>query len=166
MKNNPEDDFLHDVIGDAASPVFRDEMLEGTLRQVRRRKQLRRVNRGLGIATCVITMVAIAGRWLTHRDLGTRVAVSSNPDSLLVRSVPLGAGCFVVTDPRGVDIVATTPAASVTHISNSLQLFRAIGDEELLASLQGKPAVLVRHGPGEAELVFAVSEEQRQFMVH
>jgi hypothetical protein len=166
MKNNPEDDFLHDVIGDAASPTFRDEMLEGTLRQLRRRKQLRRVNRGLGIAACVIAMVAIAGRWLAHRDQGTQVAVSSTPDPLMVRSVPLGAGCIVATDPRGGEIVANTAAASVAQISNSPELFKAIGDEELLASLQGTPAVLVRHGAGQAELLFAVSDEQRQFMVH
>lgn len=165
MKNNRDDDFLADVLGNAASPEFREGLLQNTLRQVRRRQQIRRLHRGL--ATTALVLVAIA---LVARFVGSpvRKSMPNSPstDTLVVHSVPLAAGNLIPTDPRSVEVLSSRAAVARVQTAPSQDLFKPIGDDELLASLQGTPAVLVRRGPFEAELVFANPEDMKGFPVH
>jgi len=166
MRNNPDDDLLHDVLGDAASPAFRDDLLQDTLHQVRRRKQWRRVNRGLGTVACVIALLLIAARFLPHPTQKPQGAVIATSDPLIVRSSPSGEGCVIATDSRSVEIISSSMTTAMVQTLPPQDLFKTIGDDELLASLQGTPAVLVRHGPFDAELVFANPEDMKGFPVH
>lgn len=165
MKNNRDDDFLADVLGHAASPEFREGLLQNTLRQVRRREQIRRLNRGLATTALVLVAIALVARFV---GLSGRKSTpsSSSTGTLVVHSVPFTAGNLIVTDLRSVEVLSSRAGVAMIQTAPSQDLFKPIGDDELLASLQGTPAILVRRGPFEAELVFANPEDMKGFPVH
>jgi hypothetical protein len=63
---------------------------------------------------------------------------------------------LVETKPGMVHLI-TSLADSVAIIKTdpSKRLFREIDDEQLLTLLAGRPAVLIREGPGRASIEFA-----------
>ncbi len=83
----------------------------------------------------------------------------------LVRTRPLPPGAVVVTTKFS----AAGQAASVpkvVEVATSGGGFRLINDNELLALLADKPAVLIRTGPDSEELVFAKPEDQKAFPLY
>ena len=57
------------------------------------------------------------------------------------------------------EIVAPIP--TVIEIATASGGFHSINDDELLAMLADKPAVLIRTGPHSEELVFANPDDQK-----
>jgi hypothetical protein len=55
-------------------------------------------------------------------------------------------------------MISSIATVASVQASPSQQLFKWIGDDELLASLHGTPAVLIRRGPLDVELVFAIPD--------
>jgi hypothetical protein len=160
MRNDSNRDcLLEDVLGEAASPVFRGRLLERGLQEVRHRRRLRQLRRGILTAACVGLAVALAARFAVFE--GVR---SAKANSLLVRSRPLSAGMITGTKPRGVGLVNSVNT-SVAFVRSSAGLYRVVGDEELLGLVAGRPAALVRRGPSEAELVFGNPADRDGFRV-
>src|ERR1041385_6934890 len=103
MKPIPEE-LLDELIEDAAPPEFRTAVLEQTLRQARRRKQVRRLNS----ACATIAIIAIAAWLLRPSPPGTTVLNPSRPpDLIVVHSRPLNPAQLVSTQPHGVPTVAS-----------------------------------------------------------
>jgi len=82
----------------------------------------------------------------------------------LVRTQPLPEIDLITTRQSSVQIVASISA--VAQISTTSGGFRQINDNELLALLAGKPAVLIRTGPHSEELVFANPIDQKGFPIN
>jgi hypothetical protein len=80
----------------------------------------------------------------------------------LIRTRPLPANVFVRT--RSFPATGfVLPGPSVIEVTTTGGGFRLINDDELLALLADKPAVLIRTGPHSEELVFANPEDQKGF---
>jgi hypothetical protein len=92
-------------------------------------------------------------------------ALKSLPASYeLVHTQPLPDGAIVVTRPlAGDQLVASAPAAIIVHTSDGI---REISDDELLALIGSKRAVLIRVGPGSERLVFSNPEDEKGFPVN
>ena len=155
--------LLDEVLEEAAPSEFRSALLEQTLRHVQRRRVARRTLRGL-VAFAFLMALPLA-IWRTvviprnHNGAGpaNTARVSSQPPAafMLIESKP-GAVSIVTTSAKSVVMVETAAAKDS---------FKEISDEELLALVAGRPAVLVRHSPQQAELLFVNAEDQNGFRV-
>jgi hypothetical protein len=156
MKNDPEHDrLLDDVLEELAPPDFRAQLLDCTLAQVRRKKQVRRRNRGLLAAACVActSIFLFQGRApvVTKHEpsSGTLVMISTRPfnASMIVESTS-GSVAMITSAASRISMIETDPAR---------REFRVLTDDELLALVPGRSAMLVRQGPHEAELLIVDS---------
>ncbi len=76
------------------------------------------------------------------------------PASALISTRSFSATGFAVSVPKVIEIATTSGG------------FRLINDDELLALLANKPAVLIRTGPHSEELVFANPEDQKKLLIY
>ena len=83
----------------------------------------------------------------------------------LVCTRPLSAGALVSTRKFS-DTPSAAPVAGVVEIATVSGGYRVINDDELLALLADKPAVLIRTGPHAEELVFANPEDQKKLLAN
>jgi hypothetical protein len=83
----------------------------------------------------------------------------------LVRTEPLPASAVIQTVkfPEA-QLAGSVP--KVVEVATTGGGFRVIGDNELLALLADKPAVLIRTGPHSEELVFANPEDQKKLLIY
>ncbi len=162
-RNNKEK-LLNDVLAETSPADFREALLGETLRLARRRRHFRQTRQTIGVLG-VFILLAILGRqnWPTQSVASKPVAKKTTPESYkLVLTQPLPEDELITTRPSSVQIVASISA--VAQISTASGGFRQINDNELLALLSGKPAVLIRTGPHSEELVFANPEDQKGFL--
>ena len=151
MKQNTEQ-LLDFLLEDAAPPDFRAALLDKTLRSARRRKQARRFNMALGAA-------ALAGIFLLSfwkmREPAILPEQILQPNPMVVNSQPLQSG-QIVTTQLGSIMEFTSSVSTLAEVRTSVSsgLFQEINDQQLLALLSDKSAVLVHHGPHQAELIF------------
>jgi hypothetical protein len=143
-------DLWSDLLADADG--FREATLHRTLNRARRRRVMRRV----GQMTAVALAVGI-GAWLwrpqTPRVI-TRLPQPKITRLEVVSSAPLRMDMVVRSGQSTVRMVESSPLQiAVVETSRAGGLFRELSDDELLAVVPGKPAVLVRRGPHEAELL-------------
>lgn len=145
------DALLADVLAEAAPAAFRDGLLTATLAQVRRRRRGRRAMRGAGVFG-VVAVLAMVGWWAGERaGSGTAELAGCR----VVRTHPLAAEAVVTTrvfDPAR--CVASQRFAAVVRTLPGAGAVRWIGDAELLTLAGKRPAVLMRVGPQEQELIF------------
>jgi len=150
----PLDPLLEDVLGEAASDEFRAAVLTGTLHEARQRQTARRRNRALVAGAFLLVIGGVA---LWHFGWAPPVAptVSQLPGLVVIHSAPLDPKLVVETRPGAVNIVQSDSATyAVVETGDGQGLFQEIDDDQLLALLTGHPAVLVRRGPGQSELIF------------
>ena len=83
----------------------------------------------------------------------------------LVRTQPLPAGALISTRKFS-DAQFATSASAIVEVVTTGGDFRLINDNELLALLADKPAVLIRTGPNSETLVFANLEDQKKFLFY
>ena len=83
----------------------------------------------------------------------------------LVRTQPLPASAIVSTRNFSATGFAET-VPKVVEVATVSGGFRLINDDELLALLADKPAVLIRTGPHSEELVFANPEDQKKLLIY
>ena len=143
--------LLDDVLGEAASPDFRAGLLDGTLKQARRRKQFRRWNRGLLMAALVVAA------WVWSRKPHTAVEVervtAQKPFEIIV-SKPMNPAWIIVSSPGLVkEINSSNFRVGIIETDPTVRYFRELNDDQLMALTAGKPSMLVRQGPHEAELL-------------
>jgi len=164
-RNNKEN-LLNEVLAEASPAGFREALLGETLRLARRRRHFRQTRQAIGILG-VFVLLAIFGRqnWPTQSVVSKTVEKKSTPESYkLVLTQPLPEDELITTRQSSVQLVASTP--DVAQISTFSGGFRQINDNELLALLSGKPAILIRTGPHSEELVFANPKDQKGFPVN
>jgi hypothetical protein len=163
MDTDPaKDALLNDVLADAASPAFREDLLRLTLEQVQGRQRRQRRSRRLLAAAGALLVLAVAARFLPRHNA---LEPSSN-DSLVVHSRPLRAGVVVTTQPGSAELVRSSAAAVAwVMTSPNVSTFDRISDEQLFALLGGRPAALVHQDPARAELVFLNPADERGFPV-
>ena len=155
--------LLDEILEEAAPGEFRSAVLEQTLRRVRRRRVVRKAMRG------VIALALLAGLPFVI----FRTAVISHHDTLggfpkiaMVSSQPTHPSMLVETKPGAATVVNSASGALVVVETGAMKDSpREIFDDELLALVAGRPAVLVRHSPHQAELLFLNAEDQNGFRV-
>ena len=168
MKNRADqENLLVEILAEASPPDFRAALLAETLRRARRRRQFRPARRAAGV-------LAAAGllAFLAAQPFFKPVAVSPplarkmmRQSYELVRTQPLPANAIISTE----NFSETPSAASVPKVAEVATIsggFRLINDDELLALLADKPAVLIRTGPHTEALVFANPEDQKRFPLY
>ena len=150
--------LLKDVLAEDAPVGFRETLLAGTLRQVRRRRQTRHAGQALGALALILGL--FLGAW---HGLIPRARSPEAPKAyVLVRTHPLPALASVQTTPLAPGmVVRSQPVADMLTTAASGYRTREIDDDELLALAAPKSVVLVRYSPHQAELVFADSADSR-----
>ena len=156
-------ELLEDVLDAAAPEDFRAALLDQTLRQVQRRRRVRRWNRGLATAAGLI-LVSVACWKMLSPD--SRLIEGRVPALVVIHSRPLDPSILVETKPGTVSVVVSSDSTfELVETGRSRRQFREIDDEGLLAMMHGKPVALVRHGPNQAELIFLNPEDEKGFPV-
>lgn len=164
-RNNKEK-LLNDVLAETSPADFREALLGETLRLARRRRHFRQTRQTIGVLG-VFIFLAILGwqNWPTQSVASKPIAEKAARTSYkLVRTQPLPENDLITTRQSSAKIVASI--SDVAQISTAGGGFRQINDNELLALLAGKPAVLIRTGPHSEELVFANPMDQKGFPVN
>ena len=159
--------LLAEVLAEASPPDFRAAMLAETLRLARRRRQFRQARQAAGILA-VISLAAVltSQQFSKPTTISPPLAKTSIRQSYqLVRTEPLPAGAVVHTRNFAAAGLAV-PVPKVVEVTTVSGGFRLINDDELLALLADKPAVLIRTGPNSEELVFANPEDQKAFRLY
>ena len=159
MKHEPDPNrLLDDILGEISPPHFRAEMLERTLKQVRRQRQLRQLNHGL-LAAAVI-MVAGFMAWRIYAPRSQRPAL---PIAMvnLVSSRPVSPSMIVESNTNFVHTITSLgTTVAIVQTQTSHPEMRELNDDELLAMVNGQPALLVRRAPHQAELLIVDAATQ------
>ncbi|HTI98814.1 MAG TPA: hypothetical protein VL527_07910 [Dongiaceae bacterium] len=162
--NPPTDnlDLLADVLAENSPAEFRAGLLTETLRLARRRRQFRQARH----AASVVAVLALLTIWLARgffQPLPVPPVLAQPevpPSYQLVRTQPLSPTAWVQTS-----IFAANPpelaTPGVSVVTTTGWGYRNLNDDELLAFLEGRPAILVRVGGGVEELVFANPQDRQ-----
>ncbi len=168
MNNRAEQEsLLAEVLAEVSPPDFRAALLAETLRLARRRRQFCQARRAVGVLAVAGLLAILAAQQLSKPTtisppLAKKIVKQSYE---LVRTQPLPANALVSTrsfSPAGL-AVSVPKVIEVATVGGG---FRRINDDELLALLADKPAVLIRTGPNSEELVFANPEDQKRFQLY
>jgi hypothetical protein len=156
--------LLDDVLGESSPPDFRAALLGETLRLARRRRRWRQARRTAGALAVAVFAALFAWQIRPGKiSVPPQLAKTSVPGSCqLIETRPLPAG-EVVTTVNFPAVKMVSSESAVTQIATRSGGFRFINDEQLLALVGPRPAVLVRTGPNSEELVFANPEDQKGF---
>ncbi|HZF01933.1 MAG TPA: hypothetical protein VE344_08565 [Methylomirabilota bacterium] len=157
------DDLLADVFSETAPADFRDAMLGQTLRLAGRRRRFQQTRRAISVLAVFGLLAGLVWQnWpeqpIVSKPLAKKTAQTNYR---LVRTQQLPNDAIVTTRQFSVQLVAST--ATVVQVATTSGGFRPINDNELLALVSGRPAVLIRTGPHSEELVFANPEDQKGF---
>ena len=163
--NHHADNLLDDVLAEAAPENFREAMFGETLRHVRRRRRFRQMRNAAGI----FIALALLGIFVRQENFSQKpisappVAKIISPENYgLIRTQPFPARDVVTTQPLVTEnFIAST--ATVKMIQTTTGNYRVINDEQLLALLASRPAILIRTGKNSEELVFANPEDAKGF---
>jgi hypothetical protein len=163
--NNPinRPSLLAEVLAETSPPDFRAALLAETLRLARRRRQFRQLRRTAEVLT-LISLLAVLGIQQFSKPPVVPPPLAKQipaPNFELVRTQPLPASAIIRT--RNFAAGLATPVSKVIEVATGSGGYRLINDNELLALLADKPAILIRTGPNTEELVFANPEDQKYF---
>jgi cytoskeletal protein RodZ len=162
-----QENLLAEVLAEASPPDFRATMLAETLRLARRRRQFRQARQAAGVLAVIgLLAVLVAQQFSRQPDVSMPLAKKIVKQSCeLVRTQPLPADA-VISTRKFSDAQFATSASAVVEVVTTGSGFRLINDNELLALLADKPAVLIRTGPNSEMLVFANLEDQKKFLFY
>jgi len=156
--------LLAEVLAEASPAGFRKAMLAETLRLARRRRQLRQVQHAAGILVLMSLLAVLVAQQFSGAPVVSPpfAKIIARQGYELVRTQPMPIGALISTRNFPATGFAS-PGPSVIEVATISGGFRLINDDELLALLADKPAVLVRTGPHSEELVFVNPEDQKGF---
>ena len=162
-----QESLLAEVLAEASPTDFREAMLAETLRLARRRRQFRQVRQAAGVLAVIgLLAVLVAQQFSRQPDVSMPLAKKIAKQSYeLVRTQPLPAGALISTRKFSEAQFAAS-VSTVVAVATVSGGFRQINDNELLALLADKPAVLIRTGPNSEELAFANPEDQKKFLFY
>jgi hypothetical protein len=148
--------LLDDVLAEGSDCDLRAALLDETLRMARRR----RLYRGIRSATATLALVAacilIVNHYLPEREFAVR---PSGKAYQLVRTRTLPDASIVSTRPLGSDRLVGSVSFGAVYVTTS-QGWRAVDDDELLALVAPRPAILIRLGVNRERLVFVNPSDQ------
>jgi hypothetical protein len=154
--NSDRDHLLDDILAEpGGSSELRDALLNRTLRQVKRRRRVRRA-RWAGSVLLVLPALVLL-MWHVHLPEAPKAASHPAP-YLLVRTEPMPRSTLLETHPLATSgLVVSAPSPNLATITTHPESpgYREIDDATLLALAGTNAAVLVRVGPHSAQLVFA-----------
>ncbi len=154
--NNDRDRLLRDILAEPGEvDARRDALLHRTLRNVRRRRTIRRLRRAGSVLLLLPAMVLLV--WWVQLPSRPQ-AVTRRLPYVLARTEPLSPSALIQTQPFAPSgVIATAPSLNVNSIATRPEdrRYHEIDDAALLALAGTNGAVLVRSGPHSAELVFA-----------
>jgi hypothetical protein len=149
--------LLADILAEGSAAGQRDASLSATLRLIRNRRRWRQARRGAYALALVVVGLLVFRRQVPPPEAGPE---PSKP-YVLVRTQPLAKAAWVETRPlAAASLISSAPNAGVLTTAGAGPPWHEISDEDLLALAAPSPAVLVRSGPGPAELVFVHSESK------
>jgi hypothetical protein len=159
-----QENLLTEILAEASPADFRAALLAETLRLARRRRQFRQARRVAGVlAVAGLLAVLVAQQFSKPNPVSKSLAKKITKKSYeLIHTQPLPARALVFTRSFSPAEFAA-PVPRVNEVATISGGFRLINDDELLALLADKPAVLIRTGPHSEELVFANPEDQKGF---
>ena len=147
--------LLTDILAEGSAVGRRDASLGETLRLVRNRRRWRQARRRVYALALEAAGVLVFRRQVPPRRAGPEAAKAY----VLVRTQPLANAAWVKTRPlAAANLITSGPTAGILTTAGAGQPWQEISDEDLLGLAAPNPAVLVRNGPGPAELVFVHSE--------
>jgi hypothetical protein len=147
-KNEP---LLNDILAEETPAGFREALLDQTLRLAWRRRQVRRVR----VAALPIALIAGVFFLVWHARTPTGPSQSLSKPYEVVQTQPLPPEAVLETRPVPPANLVITAGADVITTAAAGYRAKEIDDEELLELAAPNPAVLVRHGSHDAQLVFA-----------
>ena len=162
-----EKNLLTEVLAEASPADFRAALLAETLRLARRRRQYRQARQAAGVlAVMSLVAVLVTQQFSKPPTISTPLAKKIVQQSYqLVRTQALPASAIISTMKfASAGLAASVP--KVIEIATVSGDFRLINDDELLALLADKPAVLIRTGPHSEELIFANAEDQKALRLY
>jgi hypothetical protein len=166
-RENDDEALLRDVFGEAAPANLREAMLGESLRMVRRRHKIRRVERATAwLAVLALAVVLIRQTTPRRPDvLSKATSVEVEKSYTQVHSQPLAGVAIVTTRPlsSGQFIGATVFVGIVRTRAHN---FRVINDDELLGLLSPRPCALIQIGPNAEKLVFVNPADANGFPVN
>jgi hypothetical protein len=148
MKQTTEQ-LLDDLLEDAAPPEFRAALLDKTLCSARRRKRARRLNMAMSAAS--LAGICLLSFW-KMREAATLPDQIRQRDPMVLNSRPLQPRQIVTTQLGSVEKFVSSTFTEFRTLGSS-GLYQEIDDQQLLALLSDRSAVLVHHGPHQAELI-------------
>ena len=156
--------LLAEVLAEASPPDFRAALLAETLRRARRRRQFRQLRSVAGVLVMAgLLVILMAQHFSKPPVVSPPLTFKIEPQSYkLVRTQPLPASALVSARNFSTAGFAVS-VPKVVEVATVSGGFRLINDDQLLALLADKPAVLIRTGPHSEELVFANPEDQKGF---
>lgn len=162
--NQPADNerLLTEVAAEAMPAEFREALLGETLRRVRQQRRLGQMRRAAILVASLGLLVALV--WL---DSPRRPVPRRHPTTTcaIVRTQPLPASAFVSTHPFSSALIVASANVHLVRTTATSGGFQAIDDNQLLALVAPRPAVLVGTGPHSEELVFVNPEDRKGFPV-
>jgi hypothetical protein len=156
--------LLAEVLAEASPADFRAAMLAESLRLARRRRQFRQARCAVGVLTAASLLAVLVMQQFSKSPVVSRprAKIIGKQSYDLVRTLPMPASALVSTRSFSATGFALS-IPKVVEVATTSGGFRLINDDELLALLADKPAVLIRTGPHSEELVFANPEDQNFF---
>ena len=145
--------LLDDLLEDGAPPDFREAVMDKMLCRARRRRRTRHFKEA--VATAALLGIVLMSVWKV-RGPAALPLTAPTPDLFLVNSHPLQPGQIVSTQSSSIEqFTSSTATLAEVQTSSSSGLYQEINDKQLLALLSEKSAILVRHGPHQAEVIFS-----------
>jgi hypothetical protein len=150
MKQTTEQ-LLDDLLEDAAPPELRAALLDKTLRSARQRKRARRLTMTLSAAA--LAGICLLSFWIA-REPATLRDQMRQADPMVVNSRPLQPRQIVTTQLGcAEEFVSSASIFTEVRTSGSSGQYKEINDQQLLGLLADRSAILVHHGPHQAELI-------------
>jgi hypothetical protein len=166
MNNHADkENLLIEVFAEASPADFRAAMLAETLSVARRRRQFHQTRRVVGVLMVMgLVVILFTQQFSKPPVISQPIAkkiMKQNYELVLAQPMPISA---VISTRTFTASQLVSSAGTVVEISTTTDGFREINDDQLLALLSDKPAVLIRTGPNSEELVFANADDQRSFI--
>jgi hypothetical protein len=162
------DRLLDDVLAESAPAGFRGALLGETLHRARRRRHWRQTRRATAVLAVMSVLAILVWRNLPQPSSAPKPLIEAGSKSyqlVLTRSLPPQA--TVSTQPLAAGkIIASVANVNILQTAALPGDYREIGDNDLLALVAPRPAVLVGCGPYCEQLIFLNPEDERGFPVN
>ncbi len=158
-KQTDNERLLQDVLAGESGAGARAASLENILQLARQRRRVRTVRRVAVVAALLIVSTIGVMRHFTRKNVPLEIAKTNPPAANLawVTSQPLSSAELVTSQSLlPSQIVSSLHAPNIVYTVR--EIFREVGDDELLALAAPQVVALVRRGPHEAELVFITQQ--------